>query len=60
LVTPLAEAVNRSEELMLLTARDALEPIELLIYSGNSVVAEVAPIRTWESKSPVRIRFPVP
>ncbi len=60
LVTPAAEAVRRSPPPVPLIARTALLPMLLLIKSGNSVVALVAPIRTCESKSPVNTRFPVP
>ena len=60
LVVPEEEAVNRSAPFMLFTAKDALEPMELLIKSGNSVVAPAAPISTCESKSPVKMRLPVP
>ena len=60
LVIPEALAVIRSAPLMLLTASEAFEPIELLTNSGNSVVAPAAPMRTWESKSPESIRLPLP
>ena len=59
-VTPDAEAVRRSAPLILLTAREALEPMELLTKRGNSVAADVPPINTWESKSPVSTMFPDP
>ena len=60
LVVPEADAVSRSPPPVPLIASTALFPIELFTKSGNSVPIDVAPTRTWESKSPVRIMFPVP
>ena len=58
LVTPLAEAVNRSPELILLTMSEALLPIPPDIDRGAGVVAE--PTNTEESASDVSIKLPVP
>ena len=59
LVTPEAEAAKRSPELRLLTMREAFDPIPPDIERGAGVFAEL-PIKTDESKSDERIRFPVP
>ena len=57
-VTPDAEAVNRSPELILLTMSEALLPIPPDIDRGAGVVAE--PTNTEESASDDSIKLPVP
>ena len=59
LVAPEAEALIRSPELMLLTIREAFDPIPPDIDKGAGVF-DCDPIRTAVSKSDERIRFEVP